>query len=785
MRALILAEKPSLMRDIRSAYSTASRKYDADFMSFRGHFMELSQPDDYDSKWGKPWTLDVLPMIPDNFTFNVKSDCSKEYKNIKDALNCGGYDFVVNACDAGREGEAIFWTFYMKTGCKLPVKRLWASDTTTETLSLALDNLLEYSSDKYLNALRDSSLCRMYSDWLIGMNLSRAATLKTNKLIPVGRVQTPTLNIVVQRDLAIENFKPENYYEVEADFGKYKGLWFNPDTNENSFKTEEDAKKLIARLGKKGKVESVEENKVTEFAPALFSLAELQKEANRVYGFTANETLDIAQALYEKHKILSYPRTESRALSTNLSKEIVKHLEAIKDVPEVEKHVRAILADPSRIAKTMANKKYVDNKKVTDHHAIIFTKQKPNLSALTDKEKKLYMLVIKKTISIFMDPCITNKTVIITDTNGEKFKTTGSVVVQLGYKEIYKEPSEDVELPPVKEGEEYDVKDYKLNAKQTQPPKPYTDSSLLAAMQQAGKFLEDESLKEILVETKGLGTAATRAGIIERLIEKSLLIRKGKTIRATDLGKSVIEVLAGKDVILPDMTALWEEKLQKMEESALTMDTFMSEMKTYTEKETADFIKTINTSFSGNATKEAIGKCPKCGKDVVLSAKYALCRNYKGETDPCDFIIARNIGGKDIPESEIKKLLTGKSTKVMKFKSKTTGKTFEASLVIDEESKTVKYSFTQEKEIAKCPKCGGNIIDKGKICKCDNEECNFFLSKNICNSNLTDKDVKDLLSGKTTATKKFFKNGKPWYAKLKYSADFSKLDFIFETKTDK
>ena len=782
MKALIIAEKPSLMRDIKTAFGAAKRAYDADFMSFRGHFMELSQPDDYDTTWGKPWNLDVLPMIPSKFTFNVKDDCKAEFNKIKSALNSGNYDFAVNACDAGREGEAIFWTAYFNTGCKLPVKRLWASDTTVETLSKALDELIEYSSDKYLNALRDSSLCRMYSDWLIGMNLSRAATLKTNKLIPVGRVQTPTLNIVVQRDLAIDNFKPENYYEIEADFDKYKGLWFNPDTNESSFKTEENAKDLIKRLGKEGKVESVKEDKVTEFAPALFSLAELQKEANRVYGFTASETLDLAQALYEKHKILSYPRTESRALSTNLSKEITKHLEAIQDIPEVEKYVKAILSDPSRISKTMSNKKYVDNKKVTDHHAIIFTKQKPNLSALKDNEKKLYLLVVKKTISIFMDPCITNKTVVVTDVSGEKFKTNGSVVLQLGYKEIYKEATEDTELPPIKVGETYPVKDFKINAKQTQPPKPYTDSSLLSAMQQAGKFLEDETLKDILVETKGLGTAATRAGIIERLIEKQLLTRKGKTIRSTDFGKSVISILSGKDVILPDMTAQWEEKLSKIEESSVKMDEFMKEMEEYTKKETKDFIDSINKNFGGNATKEAIGKCPKCGKDVVLSAKYAMCRNYKGDTDPCDFIMARNIGGKDIPENEIKKLLKGESTKVMKFKSNSTGKVFEASLVIDPTTKRVTYSFATEKEIGKCPKCGDVLTDKGKICKCQNEKCDFFLSKTICGSSLTDKDVKDLLSKKTTGSKKFYTNGKVWYAKLKYADDFSKLEFVFDKK---
>lgn len=782
MKALILAEKPSLMRDIRDAFSTSARSYDADFMSFRGHFLELSQPDDYDTTWGKPWNLDVLPMIPSNFTFKVKADCLSEYKKIKGTIEAGHYDFIVNACDAGREGEAIFWSFYIHSGLKVPVKRLWASDTTVETLSAALNGLLDYSTDKYLNALKESSLCRMYFDWLIGMNLSRAATLKTNKLIPVGRVQTPTLNIVVQRDLAIDNFKPENYYEIEANFDKFKGQWFDPDTNETSFKTEADAKALISKLGKKGKIDSVKQDKVTEYAPALFSLAELQKEANRVYGFTASETLELAQVLYEKHKILSYPRTESRALSTALSKEMVKHLEAIKDVPEVEKHVKAILADPKRIADTMANKKYVDNKKVTDHHAIICTKQKPNLSALTDKEKKLYILVLKKTVSIFMDPCITNKTVVITDVSGEKFKTNGSVVIQKGYKEIYSEASSDVELPPVKVGEEYPVKEFKLNAKQTQPPKPYTDSTLIAAMQQAGKFLEDESLKDILVETKGLGTSATRAGIIEKMFDKELLVRKGKAIRSTEFGKSVIAILAGKDVILPDMTASWEERLQQVEASELDSKVFYKDMIKYTENETAVFINSINTTFSANSVREAIGKCPKCGKDVVLTAKYAMCRNYKAEEgDTCDFIMARNIGGKEITEAEIKKIISGKPSKVMKFKSKSTGKTFEASLVLDE-NKQVKYSFATESEIGKCPKCGGAIIDKGKICKCESEECDFFLSKNICNCNLTDKDIKDLLAGKATATKKFFKNGKPWFAKLKYSSDFKKLDFIFENK---
>jgi len=780
MNALIIAEKPSLMRDIQTAYKIAPRTFIAEFTSFRGHFMELKQPNDYKSEWGKPWRLDVLPMIPNNFEFNTKDSCKVDGKKIRDMLKTGGYDFIVNACDAGREGEAIFWTFYTNSGCKLPVKRLWASDVTEETLSKALDNLLDYSTDKVLNDLKDSSMCRMYSDWLIGMNLSRAATLQTRRLVPVGRVQTPTLNIVVVRDLEIENFKPQNFYEIEGDFTKYKGQWFNPKTRDTSFASEKDAKDLIDKLGKTGKVEDIKEDKITEYAPALFSLAELQKEANRVLGFTAHETLELAQSLYERHKVLSYPRTESRALSTNLGKVIVDHLEAIKDVPEVSKYVKAILADKKRITDTMGNKKYVDNKKVTDHTAIINTKVKPDFSKFSAHEKSLYLLVIKKFVSIFMDPYVTNKTTIITDANGEKFKTVGSVLVQQGYKDVYKDATVDAEIPAVKIGEVVPVKGFILKSKQTQPPKPYTDSTLIGAMQQVGKLSEDKKFKEILNETLGLGTSATRDGIMERLIAKQLFVRIGKTIRSTEFGKGVIGILAGKDVISPDLTASWESKLRDMEEGIITYAQFMAELETYTKFQTKDFIDTIKTTFSPNDSKAAFGKCPKCGADAILTDKYVMCRNYKKDNGPtCDFIMGRNIGGKDITESEIKKILDKKVTKVMKFKSKA-GKDFEASLIYDDADGKVKYSFAIDKPMGKCPKCSSNLIDKGKGCSCEKEGCGFFLSKTICNSNLTDKDIETLIAGKTTATKKFFKNSKPWFAKLKYSSDFSKLEFLFD-----
>lgn len=778
MRTLIIAEKPSLMRDIQSAYKTSTRKFDADFTAFRGHFMELKEPNDYKQEWGKPWNINVLPMIPDKFEFSVKEDCKADFIKIKKMLKENDYDFVVNACDAGREGEAIFWTFYNNSNCNLPVKRLWASDTTIETLSKALDNLLDYKTDKSLCALKDSSLCRMYFDWLIGMNLSRTATLLTKKLIPVGRVQTPTLNIVVKRDLEIENFKSKDFYEIEVDFEKYIGSWFNPETKETSFDTKEKAQKLIDKLSNKGVVENVKDEKIIEYAPALFSLAELQKEANKTHGLTASETLDLAQSLYEKHKIISYPRTESRALSTNLAKEIYKHLEALKDVEDVKDYVQPLLADKKRIDETMSNKKYVDNKKVTDHHAIINTKIKPDLSKLSANEKKVYLLIIKKFVSIFMEPNITNKTTIITNVSNEKFKTTGSVLVQMGYKELYRDASKNTELPLMKKGDTVNVKKIDLKAKKTEPPKPYDDSSLLAIMQNAGRLTDDEKLKEILNETKGLGTSATRASIIEKLIEKQLLMRQGKTIRSTDFGKKVIEILENKDVISPELTASWEEKLQNIEELKMDEKVFMKEMEEYTIYQTKDFMNTIKATFSQSNNQEVFGKCPVCNSKALLTAKYILCENYKKETGPsCNFVISKNIGGRDVPDTELKKLINKQPTKIMKFKSKE-GKSFEAMLIFDDTDKKVKYSFGDKKTVGKCPKCGSDFIDKGKACSC--EKCDFFISKNIAGATLTEKDIVALINGKETVSKSFNKNGNTWSAKMKYNSDFTKLDFIFD-----
>lgn len=695
-RYLFIAEKPSLCKAIKEAYDTIKKKtYEAEFFALHGHFMELQEPEEYKNEWGKPWRKEVLPMIPEPFKYKVKNSCESDHYKLSKLIKDNDFDAIVNACDAGREGEAIYWTLInsIPKAKKTSSLRLWAQDTTVETIAKALQNLINYDDSADLRNMRDASINRIEFDWLVGMNLSRASMLTTYSKASVGRVKSPTLNIVVQRDLEIANFVPKDYFEVHSTFDKYKGIWFDPKTKEDSFDKKEKAEKIIASCGKNGVIESVENEKVIQYAPAPYSLTELQKEANKAFGFTASQTLDLAQSLYETHKILSYPRTESRALSTALAKEIPDLLKALSDVPEVADQVQKILADPNRIKAVCSNKKYVDNKKVTDHHAIINTKLKPNLSKLSEKEYKLFILVVKKFVSIFLDPCITNKTVIVTDVDGNKFKTSGSMIESIGYKELYKndktEDSEDL-IPKVKKGDNVSVKKMQVVAKQTKPPVPYTDDTLLSAMQHAGRFVDDDKMKEILDDAKGLGTPATRASIIEELIKKEFLYRKGKTIRATEFGINTIKILHGKNVISPILTAEWEQKLQNIESGNMTTKAFEKDMIQYIQDETKAFLTSLH---SMNQQKNAIGSCPACGKQVFMSKNYLMCEAYKKpEKGNCTFISGIEIAGTKIPETEFKKILAGKDSKKMKFKSKA-GKTFEAYLCLDQDEKRIKFKF--------------------------------------------------------------------------------------------
>lgn len=798
MRALLIAEKPSLKRDIEDVYKKISFPDDIAFFALRGHILELQEPDGYDTSWGKPWKTEVLPMIPDKFVYKPKKDCKTLYKEVKDEMNSGKYDYIINACDAGREGELIFFEIYKTIGCKVPVKRFWASNTTEAGITKALTNLID-DKEKSLRCLKASAQYRAYFDWLMGLNLTRAFSLKTKSLTPLGRVMTPTLAMVVARELEIRNFVPKDYWEIEGDFGKYSGLWYDKESEETKITEKEKADKIINDLKscKTAKVDKIVKEQEKKYAPTLHSLLELQREANRVFGYTSSKTLEIAQVLYEEKKIISYPRTESRYLPTDMIKDIPKHLRSLEGISEVGDIAKSILANPKKMNDVLSTKKYVDDQKLTDHHAIVPTDKVPDVSSLTKEQANIYMLVVKRFLSIFLDPYVVDKTTIITKAGEELFRTIGRVIVDKGYMALYKEEkNKEVTLPTkVKEGEELPVVGFKINTKQTAPPRRYDDSSLLQAMQNAGKFIDDEELKMVLKESAGLGTSATRAEILKKLITREMVELKGKLYYATDRGIQIITALKGKDIVSPELTARWEMKLREIEEQKYDIKAFHVEMIEYIKEVTKDFMDSVNTNINNSRT--VLGKCPICGKDVIEGKAYYLCTDYK---NPCTFIIGKEIGGTKITLTEAKKLVNGEQTKEMEFTWKS-GRKDKATLQVKDgkvvpvfannktsdnnssDTNTTEETATEFQTIGKCPKCGGDVIDAKKffLCKAYQKGCDFALKKVIKGGNISVENAKLFLEGKTTQDIDFvWSSGETGKAKLKWGD--GKLEWIFPTR---
>ncbi|MFF2531561.1 DNA topoisomerase [Brevibacillus sp. NPDC058079] len=784
MKALLIAEKPSLMKEIKEAYNKFGHKDQITFKTFAGHTMTLVEPHEYKPEWEK-WNLAVLPMIPDVFRYKPTKDKLTMYKEIKDEVLNGGYDYVINACDPGREGQHIFFSFYDAIGAKLPVKRIWFSDLTENELSRALNNLRD-ESEPSLKNMTIASKYRAYFDWLIGLNGTRAVTMVANKKINVGRVMTPVLKLIVDREIDIRNFVPRDFWEIEANFGgKYKGIYFDhKNENETRFFDEAKARAMCGNFAENGTVLHVEKKKETKYAPGLHSLQELSNEANRSFGYTMAETLEIAQSLYEKHKIISYPRTNSQYITKSIAQEFKKHLKPLLTVSELKDLVSEVMNDASVLDTTSKNKKYVDNSKVTDHYAIIPTDVTPDLSKLNTKEKNVYLLVAKRFLAIFLPPMVTNKTNVVTESNGHRFKTTGSVLQDLGFMKLYDFKGSDNILPDVKKGEVFEIKETKLIAKKTTAPNRYNDETLGKAMENPGKFIEDEELSSVFKDEKGLGTPATRGEIVKKIIKLEMVELKGsgkvKSYYATDFGIEIIQSLQGKDITKPELTATWEQKLSHIEEGTYDPKDFYTEMVNYTKSMIDDF-KNTKVAVSQNSDKEILGKCPKCSSNVVEGKSYYLCTKYK---DTCDFLIGKEIGGVKISKTEAKKLITGKETKEFELTYKSGAKK-KARLVLNSECKVVPVgagssstgssSGGASKVIGKCPKCSKNVVVKTNFYLCENYKnpCDFIQKKVISNIDITEKDMKDILSGKQTSEKEF-----P-FGKAKLEWKDNKISFVF------
>ena len=574
----VLAEKPSVARDIARVLGANTPgkgclKGGGYVVTWAvGHLVTQVNPEEIDARW-KTWRQDTLPMLPENIPLKVIAQSRDQFQCVKTILNAPQVDSVICATDAGREGELIFRRIYQMAGCRKPFRRLWISSMTEEAIAEGFANLRDGTD---YDGLYASALCRSDADWLVGMNGSRAFTLRYDSLLSVGRVQTPTLSILVKRALEIRNFVPENYWEVQADFGGYRGTWIDKD-GKTRIPDEKTAKEIVSAVtGREGEVLEVSTERKRVPPPLLYDLTTLQREANARYGFTAQKTLNLAQALYEKHKLLTYPRTDSRYLSHDMRPKVQGIL---KGMPEL---LRALVLSPDKAVDP--GKRVYDDAKLTDHHAIIPTGRRPG--ALTADEQKLYEMVARQLIAAFYPDMEYDAMSAVTGVGEHKFLSRGRAVIAQGWQAANpplrskpKKGEEEQALPQLQKGQRVPVKSAKAVAKKTTPPSPYTENTLLAAMENAGKFVENEELRRQMKE-RGLGTPATRAAIIERLIAVDYVRREKKALIPTDKGIRLIAV-APEQLSSPETTGRWEKGLSDIAAGKMDPNRFMQSIRRY------------------------------------------------------------------------------------------------------------------------------------------------------------------------------------------------------------
>jgi DNA topoisomerase-3 len=699
---LVVAEKPSVARDLANALGRHRREKGAlvgDGWTVTwaiGHLAELAPPDAYGEEY-KRWRLETLPIVPEKFKVKVNAKTCEQFGVVKSLMRSTPVTEVVNACDAGREGELIFSYLYELSGCKKPVRRLWVSSLTPEAIREGFASLRD---GREMKPLEDAARSRGEADWIVGMNATRAYSTRFGRpgnVLSVGRVQTPTLKLLVDREWEIENFKPEKFWTVYARFAcedaSYDGVWFKD--KQNRLKEREAAERIAEKVrGGIGTVRKAEKKTAAEKPPLLYDLTELQRNANARYGFTAERTLRAAQALYEERKLITYPRTSSRYLSKDMVGTLKKRIEAAGGLADLAPFATELLA----LGKLPVNKRIVDDAKVTDHHAIVPTNKKPS-GDLPPDEAKVYDLVARRFLAVFFPPARFENTTVVTVVEGETFLSRGRVVLEAGWRMLYpngvsgKKEKEPPVLPPIEKGQEWPVSKVAVKEGETKPPPRYSESALLGAMETAGKFVEDEELRQAMKES-GLGTPATRAATIERLLKVGYLVREKKKILVpTEKGRALIRLLGESPLSSPELTARWEERLARMEKGAGNRKDFIADINDFASilveevrnKEGEKVAAPAKAGRNGGGkSDDPLGVCPKCGSPVVETKKSYGCSAWKSG---CKFAIWKTVSGKRISAAQAKQLLTkGRTGQLKGFKSKA-GKPYSAVLVLDEEHK--------------------------------------------------------------------------------------------------
>jgi DNA topoisomerase III len=842
-KSLIITEKPSVATDIAKAlggFKKGKDYYDNEkyVISWAvGHLFELAVP--ASMKEQDKWDMTKLPIMPVEFELEPAEKMSGRANVLRKLIRDKNVSEIINACDAGREGELIFRYIIQYAGTKKPITRVWLQSMTPEAIREGFSRL---RSDAEMQPLASAARSRNEADWLVGINATRAFTLRLSggrgsTVTSLGRVQTPTLAIIVERENKIREFKPRDVYEIIGIFraaaGEYAGRWFD-----EAFQKDEDeserTKRLLHRLqltlpdaeqrlaiergslweehraaprlwhheiaeaiqrkcsGKQGVVELEEKKPSTQVAPQLYDLTALQREANNRLGFSAKRTLQIAQELYEKHKVITYPRTDSRALPEDYLPTVRSTLRKV-DNPFARRVVENNWVRP--------NKRIFNDAKVGDHFAIIPTGTSPR--TLDDHERALFDMVSKRFVAVFFPPAQYESTTRITRVAGEPFKTEGKILVAPGWLEVYgrEAASEKREenLPAVTQGESVDTERIEIKIEQTRPPVRYNEGTVLSAMEAAGKLVEDEELRDAMKE-KGLGTPATRAAIIETLISAHYLIRHGKELQPTPKAIQTITLLknAVPELTSPELTGEWEFRLREIEHRKLTRDAFMRD------------IRELTNDIVGKAKhfhpdehmpdSEPFGQCPKCGAPIIERFKSFTCTN-----EECDFTIWKTIAGRLLSREEFETLVRDKHVGPLGGFRSRKGKRFHALLKLSDDFKAQfdfgsngqengaaqAVDFSSQEPLGKCPKCDGRVFELGMSYICENsvgpeKTCDFRSGKVILQRPIDHDQMKKLLAtGKTDLLERFIsRKGRPFKAFLVLT-DKKDVGFEFEKRQPK
>lgn len=635
MKSLVLAEKPSVGRDIAKVLKCNKNKGsfiegDKYIVTWAlGHLVGLQDPERYSDKY-KKWSMETLPMLPKHMKIEVLRKTSKQYNEVKKLLFREDVKDIIIATDAGREGELVARWILEKAHSKKPIKRLWISSQTNKAI---LDGFNNLKDGRFYDNLFKAAVCRAEADWLVGLNVTRGLTCKYNAQLSAGRVQSPTLSLIVNREEEIKNFKPKEYHTINIKSDKCNFTWVNKDNNGRIFDLD-FSKRLENKLkGSNIKIVNVNSKDKKAYPKALYDLTELQRDCNRLYGFSAKQTLNVMQRLYENYKVLTYPRTDSRFVTTDVVGTLKDRVKAIA-IGEYRGACENILRSDIR-----GNKSFVDNSKVSDHHAIIPTEERGNLALLSVDERRVYDLVVKRFLSHLMTAYMYVETTLEGEVNGERVIAKGRVEKEKGWKRLYDkvdedESSEDIKdqtLPVINKGDEIKVKSVDVKKNHTTPPSRFNEATLLSAMENPQKYISvDKESAKTLNQTGGLGTVATRADIIEKLFNSFVIEKKGKDIYPTSKGKQLID-LVPEDLKSPLLTAEWERRLESISKGKEDSNMFLKEIRNYTVALVQNIKLDENKFKHDNLTGK---KCPECGK-YMLEVKGKQGKMYVCQDREC------------------------------------------------------------------------------------------------------------------------------------------------------